>query len=191
MIFVEQLDTEMAETRGEELGEEAGAGLGAAVEEGVAAADIRLEPVELADAVAEVDGMFFARAAAVFVGRAGAEEGAEHAVLHMEHGHVLVQGELQPCGWGFFQQVENLGDIEIVGDGEAVEVGCFAENFCGQWVGDVQGEIADADELATIFVVVERGEVSQKQAVGFGALDEFKVTGLAGFEDARGGEDDC
>ena len=81
MVFVEQLDAEMAQAGAEELGEEARAGLGAAVEKGVAAADIGLEAVELADAVAEVDGVLFAGTAAVLVGRAGAQEDAEHAVL--------------------------------------------------------------------------------------------------------------
>lgn len=82
--------------------EEAGTGLGAAVEEGVTAADIGLEAMELADAVAEVDDVFFAGSAAVFVGGAGAEEGAEDAMLHMKHGHVLVEGEFQPIGWRLF-----------------------------------------------------------------------------------------
>ena len=101
MVFVEKLDAEMAEARGEELGEEASAGLGAAVEESVAAANIGLQAVELADAVAEVDGVFLARASAVLVGSAGAEEGAEYAVLHVKHRHVLVEGEFEPFGWGF------------------------------------------------------------------------------------------
>ena len=82
--------------------EETGAGLGATIEQRVATADIGLEAVELADPVAEVDDVFFAGSAAVFVGGAGAEEGAEDAMLHMKHGHVLMEGELEPVGWSFF-----------------------------------------------------------------------------------------
>ena len=190
LVFVEQLDAEMAQAGGDELGEEARAGLSATVEKGVAAADIRLEAMQLADAVAQVDGVFFARATAVLVSRAGAEEDAEHAVLHMKHGHVLVEGELQPLGWGFREEVEDLRDVQIVGNSEAVEAGGFAEEFRGEGVGDVEGKITDLQQVATVFVVIERGEVAKQESVGFGSLDEFQVTGLAGLEDARGGEDD-
>ena len=37
---------------------------------------------------------------------------------------------------------------------------------------------------------MERGKVAEQQAVGFGAFDEFQIARLAGFQDARGGEDD-
>ncbi len=38
-----------------------------------------------------------------------------------------------------------------------------------------------------VFEMVEGGEVPQEEAVGVGALDEFQVAGLAGFDDAGGG----
>ena len=102
LVFVEELDAVISEASGEEALEEAGAGLGAAVEEGVPAADIRLEPVELADAIPEMDNVFLAGAAAVLVGGAAAEESAEDAVLHMEHRHVLVESELKPLARSLF-----------------------------------------------------------------------------------------
>ena len=100
--FIEELDAVVAQAGGEELLEEAGTGLGATVEEGVAAANIGLEAVKLADAVFQMNDVLFARATAVFVGGAGAEEGAEHAMLHMKHWHVLMEGEFQPVGGRFF-----------------------------------------------------------------------------------------
>jgi len=70
-IFLEELDAEGAEAGGEEAGEELGAGLGGCVVEGVAAADVNAERVLDADAVAEVDTVFLAGAAAVQEGLAG------------------------------------------------------------------------------------------------------------------------
>jgi len=100
-VFVQEFNAIISQSSGEETLEKTGTGLGATVEERVAAADIGLEAVELADAIAEVDDVLFARSATVLVGGAAAEEGAEDAVLHMKHGHVLVEGELQPLGRGF------------------------------------------------------------------------------------------
>ena len=59
-------------------------------------------------------------------------------------------------------------------------MGGLAEDFRGEGVGDVEREIADADEFATVFVVIERGEVAEKKAIGFGAFDEFQVSDFAG-----------
>jgi hypothetical protein len=42
-----------------------------------------------------MDDVLFTRAAAVFIGGAAAQEGAEDAVLHVKHGHVLVKREFK------------------------------------------------------------------------------------------------
>ena len=65
------------------------------------------------------------------------------------------------------------------------------EEFRGDGIGDVQGEIADLHEIATVFVVVECGEVAEEKSAGLGALDEFQVSGFACLDDARCGEDDA
>ncbi len=88
--FVEKLDPIVFEAGVEEVLEKAGTCLGPAIEKGVAATDICLETVKLADAIAEVDGMLFTGAAAVSVICAGGEEGANDAMLHVKHGHVLM-----------------------------------------------------------------------------------------------------
>lgn len=49
--FIEKFDAELAQAGGEELLEKACAGLGTTVEQGIAAADIGLEAVELSDAI--------------------------------------------------------------------------------------------------------------------------------------------
>ena len=54
-----------------QAGKEAGAGLGDAIEEGVAAADIGVQAVELADAVAQLDEVLVTGAAAILGGGAG------------------------------------------------------------------------------------------------------------------------
>lgn len=68
----------------------------AAIEEGIAAADIGTESVHLSDAIAQVHGVCFAGASAVFVVGTRGEEGAENAMLHVKHRHVLMQCELEP-----------------------------------------------------------------------------------------------
>ena len=112
--------------------------MGAAVEEGVAAADVGLEAVELADPVAQVDGVLLAWTSAVLVGRAVAEEDAKDTVLHVKHRHVLVEGELEPIGRSGAEEVEDLPDVEIVGNSEGVETGVILEEFCRDRVGDVE-----------------------------------------------------
>ena len=184
--FVKQLDPETGETCGPEMLIVAGTALGLAVEEGVAAADIGLQAVELADAVAQVDDMGLAGATAVFVGGAAAQERAENAVLHVKHGHVLVERELKPFGGSAVEELENLADVEVVGNGEVVEPGSLYQKFGGDGVGNVEREVADFFEVATIFIVVKCAEVAEEESVGCGFFDEFEVAGFAGFEDSRG-----
>ena len=92
--LIEEFEVVVGESGFAKLGVVGGAGLSAAVEEGVAAVDVGVEAVELADAVAEVGFVFFAGAAAVFIRSSFTHEGAEDAVLHVEERHVLMEGEL-------------------------------------------------------------------------------------------------
>ncbi len=94
--FGEELDAVVAEAGAEEVIVEACSGLCAAIEEGIAAADIGTEAVHLAYAIAEMHGVCFAGTSAVFVVGTRREEGAENAMLHVKHRHVLVQRELEP-----------------------------------------------------------------------------------------------
>ena len=72
--------------------------MGLGVEDGVAAADVGDERVRLADAVAEVELMVVAGAAARAVIFSVREGVGEDAVLHVEHGHVLVNDHFEKIG---------------------------------------------------------------------------------------------
>ena len=58
--------------------------------------------------------------AAVGFVRAGRKDRAEHAVLHVEHGHVLVNDDFQPCGRHGGDKIEKLIAIEVVGRRDAL-----------------------------------------------------------------------
>ncbi len=137
-VVVEQFHAEARDAGVAELIEITGAGLRAAVEESVAATDVGLESVKLADAVFQMDHMFFAWTSAVFVGRALAEEDAEHAVLHVKHRHVLVERDLKPFGWCRMEEVEHLADVEVVGNREVIECGFLHQLLGRDGVGDVE-----------------------------------------------------
>ena len=84
-----------------------------------------------------------------------------------------------------------MADVEVVRNGEVIEAGGFHEEFRGDRVGDVEGEIADFFQVVAVLVIMECAEVAEKQAVGFGFFDEFEIADFAGLEDARGGEKKC
>ena len=93
--LVEQFDAKAGKTRRAEGLVIMGTALGLAIEEGVPTTDIRVQAVELADAVTNVDDMLLTRPPAIFIRGAAAQEGAEDAVLHVKHGHVLVKREFK------------------------------------------------------------------------------------------------
>ncbi len=163
-------------------------GLRATIKEGVAAADVSLQAVELANAVLQVDDMLFAGTPAVFVGGAFTEEDTEHAMLHVKHGHVLVESKFQPVAWRAVGKLKHLANVEVIGDGDLVELGLIFQELGGDGVGDVEGEIANLDQVAAILVVLERSEVTQQEPVGLGTFDEFQVAEFARFENTWRGE---
>ncbi len=119
--IVEEFDAEVADFALEEAREVFGGGLGDGVVERVAAADIGLERVFHAHAVAELDQVGVAGASAVGFVSAWGEEGAEDAVLHMEHRHVLMDDDFE-LGGGVRQgggEVVELVETEVVGGGDA------------------------------------------------------------------------
>eukprot|EP00962_Isochrysis_galbana_P049435 scaffold20938_cov116-Isochrysis_galbana.AAC.6 len=72
--------------------------LGFCREDGIAAAHVCQHQVILSPPVAQVDRVRLARVSAVLVALAIGEEPAEHAVLSVEHGQVLMHHYLQPRG---------------------------------------------------------------------------------------------
>ena len=146
--------------------------------------------MQLTDSVAQVNGVLLTRAAAVFVGGSATEEGAEDAVLHMKEGHMLMESELEPLWWGLSKKVENLIDIEIVGDGEPIEGGFVLESLGSDGIGDVEGEITDFDEVRAVAKEVEGCKVAEKNPIWIHAADVLKVACFASFDDPRGRKND-
>ena len=137
-VFFEEFDAVAAEAGGMELGVKVGSGLGLVIEEGVAAAHVSFQGVVDAHAVAQGDAVFFAGATAVGEVGAGGEEGGEGAVLHVKHGHVLVEGDLEPGGVGGAEEVEDLLEVEVVGEGQLLEWGFALEEGGSEVIGDVE-----------------------------------------------------
>ena len=74
-----------------------------------------------AHAVAQLEVVLVARPAAVAVVRAGREERAEHAVLHVKHRHVLVNRDLEPLRRRGSQQRFQLREVQVVGRRHALQ----------------------------------------------------------------------
>jgi len=95
--LIHKLQAEMPQTQVEQPLHIFRACLGGAVKHGVAASGIGLEDVVGVGAIAQFHFMGFARPPAVGEVRSLREEGAEDAMFHVEHWHVLVDGDFQPC----------------------------------------------------------------------------------------------
>src|SRR5262249_28718792 len=95
-FVVDELDPQVSRTMLEEPRQVLGRRLGYGVEEGVPATHIGLEWVLDPDSIAQLDVVAVARPAAVGRVRAGREEGAIDAVLHVEHWNLLMDHHLEP-----------------------------------------------------------------------------------------------
>jgi hypothetical protein len=128
------------------------------------------------------DAVLLARAAAVAVVLALGKEGAEHAMLHMEHRHVLMDRDLEPLGRGRPQERGDLLGIEVVETVRPSSACSAMSHSAGESVGDVEGEVA-AEALA-----LERAEVlvvAHEVAVGLAGKDDLADAFLALLVDAR------
>ena len=94
------------------------------------------------NAVAQMNHVMVARPAAIgFIGARGHHR-AKHAVLHVEHGHVLVNYDFQPRGRHGGDQVDQLLAIQIVRGGDALRP-LLPQVLGRQLVGAVEREIGD------------------------------------------------
>ena len=66
--------------------------------------------------------MHIARPATVMVILAFREERAKHAVLHVKHGHVLVNGHLEPSRRRALNQRLQLREIQIIARGQTFQL---------------------------------------------------------------------
>ena len=113
-IVVQELDAQVPRTVLNEPGQELGGGLGHGVEEGIAAADVGLERVEHAHPVAQLDVVMVARTAAVRLVGARGEEGTVDAMLHVKHGNLLMDHDLEPVGRDGVDQIDELAGVQVV-----------------------------------------------------------------------------
>jgi hypothetical protein len=137
--------------------------LGSGVVEGIAATGIGLEHMLGADAVAEVDAMLVARPSAIAVILTLREESAEDAVLHMEHGHVLVESDLEPLRGGAAHERRQLVGVEVIGGSDALKSVLAHEPLRGEGVGNIEREITAA---ATSSKGPEVLVVAHEEAIG-------------------------
>jgi hypothetical protein len=108
----------------------------------------------------------------------------------VEHRHVLVNYNLEPLGHGAADHRSKLLPIEIEARHEAREAGAD-EQLCGEFVGDVETEVADEAGARQMFAeVADRGEIADEDDVGEGAGDERLKAFLAGLQNAERREAD-
>ena len=96
--FVYKLNPEMTQPQSEQMADILGAGLRSRVENGVTAADVSLERVFGSDSIAQAHLMFVAWPPAIGVIGSFRKKGAEDTMLHVKHGHMLVDGDFVPIG---------------------------------------------------------------------------------------------
>src|SRR5258706_16203277 len=87
----------------------------------VAASDVRHHRMGAAGRILQGDSVLFTRTPAIAVTCAGRQEPAEHTVLGMEDGQVLIRNHLDPAGACLPREVGNLGGIQVMGRGYARE----------------------------------------------------------------------
>ena len=153
-----------------------------AVEQRVATAQISPQRVFGAAAVAQQNCVLLAGATAIGVVVPLGEKRAEQAVLHMEEGHVLVEGELHRGRRTAGHQGEQLLQGQVVAGGDALQPPALQEPAGRKRVGHVQGEITQAggqgrEPLKLI-------SVANQVAVGLGPDQWLQAPGLIGPDDA-------
>jgi hypothetical protein len=92
--IAQNLDAESPHAQADQFGNRFCSALRIAVEECIAASDVRMQYVLDADAISQFDIVSIAWAAAIGLVFAGREHAAKNAMLHMEHRHVLVDDDL-------------------------------------------------------------------------------------------------
>ena len=143
--------------------------------------------MQLTNAVAQV--YLVPVAGTTAVGEVGpfGEESAEDAVLHVKHRHVLMQSDLEPRGRSRGEKIENLGDVEIVGDREVFEA-FVNEQSRADGIGDVEGKVSDHGEMLMIPEMPDSSQIAHEDTVGFGIFDDAEETALPRLLNARSGE---
>ena len=101
------------------------------VEERVAASDVRPQGMLHADAILQMNAMLLAWTTAIGVVRSIGKKGGEDAMLHVKHRHVVMDCEFKPICRSLLKHREDLGGIEIVGEGQALQATGLENRGCG------------------------------------------------------------
>src|SRR5437879_500738 len=109
----------------------------------VAAPDVRHDGMRTAIVVAQGYPMILARPAAVFVAGACGKEAAKDAMLRMEDRQMLIGDHFELTVPDCTPEIRDLGCIEVMRRREPLKAK-IKEGPCGQHVGRIQTEIADA-----------------------------------------------
>ena len=145
--FLEQFDSESSKARLEEVVEKGSSGLRCGVKKCVAASDVRSERMLHADAILQVHAMLLAWASAVGVVRAAGKKRGEDAMLHVKHGHVVMDRELKPIARSLLKNREDLGRIEIVGECQSLQATGHENGGC-RGIRDIKREVTDEAKWA-------------------------------------------
>ncbi len=91
------------------------------MEERVAASDVRPQGMLHTDSILQMHAMLLAWPTAIGVVCAGGKKGGKDAMLHVKHRHVVMDREFKPICRSLLKKREDLGGIEIVGEGQAFQ----------------------------------------------------------------------
>ena len=150
------------------------------VEKGIATSDVGGERVKLPDTIPKLHLVLVTGSSAIGEISPLGQKGAEDTMLHMKHGHVLMQGDFEPVRRRHRQQLEDLADIEIIRDRQVFQ-SLLDEAGGRNRIGDIEGEISDLSSLCRLPKVMNPSEVSHEHSIRLRFLDDTKQACLARF----------
>ena len=126
--------------------------------------------------------MLLAGTAAIAVVVALRQKGTKQAVLHVEQGHVLVQGEFHPPRRTAGHQVQQLVKGQVVAGGNPLQAPALQQPGGRERVGHIQAEIADAGGLQA--EALQLVGVAHQVAIGLGPQQRLQAPAFVGPADA-------
>src|SRR5262249_25848708 len=140
--FVHELEPYMVHARGQPRVQVCSRFLRFGAESGVTAADVRHHRMRAPAPISQFDAVLLAGMSAVEVASPFREEAAEHAMLGVEHGQMLVGDHFDAVRAYRGRKRRHLGGVEIVARSQPVQSE-VEEYGGGDGIGSVQAEVAD------------------------------------------------
>ncbi len=155
-----------ADQYGQRLQANLGRALGRRVEDCVATADVGFDRVIHAGAIAQREPVPLARTAARAVVVPVGEQGRDHAVLHVEERHRVMDDNLRPRSERRLHHRRQLRGVEIERRRERIETS--AQDFGGgDAIRDVEREVADGELRFDRGELAKRAEATHEHGVRF------------------------